>query len=189
MRMIKGWSARHAVKLKPQQPDGCEDFGKTRNAAIRLFASSSIRLLINNRTLRHFTRRNLEIVVRRRIFQFHLACHLKVRIEEILLRHCAVERIETMQTIAFAISEAARVTLLAPEAIASLGMLHPPATDIPLGLVLERQFLAALAAHGEATRQAARALQSGSGEEALRLLAQVLTPEQLAQVQRELLGR
>ena len=35
MRMIKGWSARHAVKLKPQQPDGCEDFGKTRNAAIR----------------------------------------------------------------------------------------------------------------------------------------------------------
>ncbi len=52
-----------------------------------------------------------------------------------------------------------------------------------------QETLAALAAHGEATRQAARALQSGSGEEALRLLAQVLTPEQLAQVQRELLGR
>ena len=52
-----------------------------------------------------------------------------------------------MQTIALTVPETARVTLLAPEAIASLGVLHPPATDVPLGLVLERQFLAALAAH------------------------------------------
>ena len=29
------WSARRTVKMKPQQPVGCEDFIKPRNAAIR----------------------------------------------------------------------------------------------------------------------------------------------------------
>ena len=35
---IKRWSARHSVMIKPQQPDGCEDFIKTSNAAIRFLA-------------------------------------------------------------------------------------------------------------------------------------------------------
>ena len=30
-----GWSARRRLKVKPQQPFGCEDFIKTCNAAIR----------------------------------------------------------------------------------------------------------------------------------------------------------
>ena len=36
---IKRWSARHSVKMKPQQPYGCEDFIKTSNAAIRFLCS------------------------------------------------------------------------------------------------------------------------------------------------------
>ena len=33
---IKGWDARRTVKMKAQQPNGCEHFIKTSNAADRL---------------------------------------------------------------------------------------------------------------------------------------------------------
>ena len=33
---IKGWDARRRLKMKAQQPDGCEHFIKTCNAADRL---------------------------------------------------------------------------------------------------------------------------------------------------------
>ena len=38
---IKGWDARRSLKMKPQQPVGCEDFIKMSNAADRLLGAPS----------------------------------------------------------------------------------------------------------------------------------------------------
>ena len=36
---LKGWDARRTVKMKPQQPVGCEDFIKPSNEADRLLGA------------------------------------------------------------------------------------------------------------------------------------------------------
>ena len=71
---------------------------------------------------------------------------VETNVEEPLACLRRIERIDTTETITGRVAETVLVTLLTPESVATLIVVHTPEAQIPLGLMFESQLFAAFLA-------------------------------------------